>query len=269
MAEPLFDDAAGGVAAARADGFQRVAAALAQRGHPHPPCWLEVAARTAQEAAGALGVALGQIAKSVVFRRRADGAAVLVVTSGDRRVDEKKVAARTGALGRADPAFVKAATGFAIGGVPPVAALTNPASPTVTLIDAELFRFDVVWAAAGHPNGVFQASPAQLAALTGAPVADVVVVAAAAAADRPSEAAGGALTAGVPSPCTNVCRIDAVSGWCEGCQRSVDEIGAWSAMNDAQKTAVWAQLAGRRTTVREASAPRPDARSARSPADGG
>ncbi|WP_275434048.1 YbaK/EbsC family protein, partial [Serratia marcescens] len=63
--------------------------------HPHPPLWLDVAARTAQEAADALGVTLGQIAKSVVFRRKADDAAVLVVTSGDKRVDEAKLRAHT------------------------------------------------------------------------------------------------------------------------------------------------------------------------------
>ena len=154
----------------RPEGFRRVTQLLAERGHPHAPVWLDVAARTSQEAADALGVQVGQIAKSVVFRRREDGAAVLVVTAGDRRVDEKKVAARTGALGRADAEFVKAATGFSIGGVSPV----GHATPPVTLIDESLFRFDVVWAAAGHPNGVFRLSPQELEALTGAPVADVV-----------------------------------------------------------------------------------------------
>ncbi len=154
----------------RPEGFQRVARALAERGHPHAPRWLEVSARTSQEAADALGVQVGQIAKSVIFRRKSDEAAVLVVTSGDRRVDEKKVAAIVGALGRADADFVKAHTGFTIGGVSPVA----HATPPVTLIDRELFRFDEIWAAAGHPNGVFPLSPAQLEALTGAPVADVV-----------------------------------------------------------------------------------------------
>jgi prolyl-tRNA editing enzyme YbaK/EbsC (Cys-tRNA(Pro) deacylase) len=154
----------------RPEGFRRVARALAERGHAELPVWLEVAARTSQEAADALGVQVGQIAKSVVFRRKDDGAAVLVVTSGDRRVDEKKVAARVGALGRADADFVKAATGFSIGGVAPLA----HAVPTLTLIDRELFRFAEIWAAAGHPNGVFRLTPAQLERLTGAPVADVV-----------------------------------------------------------------------------------------------
>jgi prolyl-tRNA editing enzyme YbaK/EbsC (Cys-tRNA(Pro) deacylase) len=158
------------VVSERPEGFQRVARALAERGHPHEPLWLEVSARTSQEAADALGVQVGQIAKSVIFRRKADEAAVLVVTSGDKRVDEKKVAAIVGALGRADADFVKARTGFTIGGVSPVA----HATPPVTLIDRELFRFGEIWAAAGHPNGVFRLSPAQLEALTGAPVADVV-----------------------------------------------------------------------------------------------
>ncbi|RVU43299.1 YbaK/EbsC family protein [Rubrivivax rivuli] len=154
----------------RPEGFQRVAAALARAGHPHPPRWLDVAARTAQEAADVLGVTLGQIAKSVIFRRQSDGVAVLVVTSGDRRVDEKRVAAQVGPLGRADADFVKATTGFSIGGVAPLAHLQGP----VTLIDRELFRFDEIWAAAGHPNGVFRCAPDELLRLTGAPVADVV-----------------------------------------------------------------------------------------------
>lgn len=154
----------------RPEGFQRVARLLAERSHPHAPRWLEVAARTSQEAADALGVAVGQIAKSVIFRRRSDDVAVLVVTSGDRRVDEKRVAAVTGPLGRADADFVKRRTGFSIGGVAPL----GHVEPAVTLIDRELFRFDTLWAAAGHPNGVFQVSPAQLVQLTAAPVHDVV-----------------------------------------------------------------------------------------------
>jgi prolyl-tRNA editing enzyme YbaK/EbsC (Cys-tRNA(Pro) deacylase) len=95
---------------------------------------------------------------------------VLVIASGDRRVDEHKLAALAGAVGRADAAFVKTRTGFAIGGVSPVGLAGTP----FMLIDRELLRFDWVWAAAGHPNGVFRLSPAQLQALTGAPLADVV-----------------------------------------------------------------------------------------------
>ena len=156
----------------RPEGFQRVSALLAAQRHAHAPVFLDVAARTAQEAADALGVSVGQIAKSVVFRRRTDDAAVLVVTSGDRRVDERKVAALVGAVGRADAEFVKGKTGFTIGGVAPVGHSTAP----VLLIDRELFRFDEIWAAAGHPNGVFKLSPSELVSLTAGPVHDVVQV---------------------------------------------------------------------------------------------
>lgn len=152
------------------EGVQRVARVLQSMGHPHAPRMLDDAARTAQQAADALGIALGQIAKSIIFRRRSDGAAVLVVTSGDRRVDERKVDALVGKTGRADAEFVKASTGFSIGGVAPLA----HAQPPVTLIDRELFRFQEIWAAAGHPHGVFRLHPQDLERLTGAPVADVV-----------------------------------------------------------------------------------------------
>ena len=149
---------------------QRVARLLQSAGHPHAPQMLDDAARTAQQAADALGIDVGQIAKSIIFKRKSDNVAVLVVTSGDRRVDEKKVDAIVGKTGRADADFVKAATGFSIGGVSPFAHATEP----VTLIDRELFRFDEIWAAAGHPHAVVKLSPAELEKLTGAPVADVV-----------------------------------------------------------------------------------------------
>jgi prolyl-tRNA editing enzyme YbaK/EbsC (Cys-tRNA(Pro) deacylase) len=120
------------------EGVQRVARVLQDQGHPHLPVMLDDAARTAQQAADALGIQVGQIAKSIIFRRKADDAAVLVITSGDRRVDEKKVDAIVGKTGRADADFVKGKTGFSIGGVSPVAHAQAP----VTLIDRELFRFD-------------------------------------------------------------------------------------------------------------------------------
>ena len=153
------------------EGVRRVSAALRQAGHAHAPLMLDDAARTAQQAADALGVAVGQIAKSIIFRRKADDAAVLVIASGDRRVDERKVESLVGGrIGRADADFVKTKTGFSIGGVAPLAHAESP----VTLIDRELLRFDEIWAAAGHPHGVFRLTPADLEALTGAPVADVV-----------------------------------------------------------------------------------------------
>jgi prolyl-tRNA editing enzyme YbaK/EbsC (Cys-tRNA(Pro) deacylase) len=151
------------------EGARRVAATLAGLGHPHDVVLLPVTGRTAADAAAALGVELGQIAKSIVFRRRGDDAAVLVVTSGDRRVDVGLVSALVGDVGRADADFVKAATGFSIGGVSPV----GHTSPPVVLLDRDLFRFEEIWAAAGHPHAVFPLSPAELGTLTGAPVADV------------------------------------------------------------------------------------------------
>jgi prolyl-tRNA editing enzyme YbaK/EbsC (Cys-tRNA(Pro) deacylase) len=157
------------------EGVQRVARLLQAQGHPHAPVLLDDAARTAQQAADALGVAVGQIAQSIIFRRKADAAAVLVIASGDRRVDEKKVEALVGLggkLGRADADFVKARTGFSIGGVAPLA----HAQPLVTLIDRELFRFAEIWAAAGHPHAVFRLRPQDLERLTGAPVVDVAQV---------------------------------------------------------------------------------------------
>jgi prolyl-tRNA editing enzyme YbaK/EbsC (Cys-tRNA(Pro) deacylase) len=161
----------------RPASVQRVADALAALGHPHAPVMLSDAARTAQQAADALGVSLGQIAKSIIFRHKnhpaGDDVAVLVITSGDLRVDEKKVqaivCAEGGKLGRADAEFVKTKTGFSIGGVSPLAHVTPP----ITLIDNQLFRFDEIWAAAGHPHGVFRLSPSDLQTLTGAPVHDV------------------------------------------------------------------------------------------------
>lgn len=172
MTSPSLDGAT------RPDGFLRVSAALRALAHEHEPRWLDTSARSSQEAADALGVALGQIAKSVVFRRKSDDAAVLVIASGDKRVDERKLEAHTGKLGRADADYVKARTGFSIGGVSPLGfapshGADGAGEPPVLFIDKELFRFDVIWAAAGHPNGVFPMSPDQLVTLTGAPVIEV------------------------------------------------------------------------------------------------
>lgn len=152
-------------------GVARVAEALRAAGHVGAPVMLDDSARTAQQAADALHITVGQIAKSIIFRHKDDDRAVLVITSGDRRVDEKKVAALVGRIGRADADFVKAKTGFTIGGVAPV----GHATPPVVLIDRELYRFTEIWAAAGHPHAVFKLAPQELPGLTGgAPVADVV-----------------------------------------------------------------------------------------------
>jgi prolyl-tRNA editing enzyme YbaK/EbsC (Cys-tRNA(Pro) deacylase) len=126
--------------------------------------------RTAADAAAAIGCAVAEIAKSLVFRGRQSGRPVLVVASGVNRVDEKKVAALIGEkIARADADFVREATGFAIGGVPPVGHVVAP----LTLIDADLLAFATIWAAAGTPNAVFKLTPAELAELTGGQVAEV------------------------------------------------------------------------------------------------
>ena len=229
------------------EGVGRVAAALQAQGHPHAPVMLLEAARTAQQAADALGIALGQIAKSIIFRRRADDAAVLVVTSGDKRVDEKKVEALVGRLGRADADFVKARTGYSIGGVPPIA----HASASVTLIDQQLFRFEEIWAAAGHPHSVFKLRPQDLARLSGAPVADVVQSPVAQApSNAPELIAARALLVrsvveNVPSPCISVCRMSESTGLCEGCWRTIDEIIQWGSLDDQAKRVVWSRIAQR------------------------
>ena len=229
------------------EGVQKVAAWLEARGHPHAPVMLDDAARTAQQAADALGVELGQIAKSIVFRRKSDDVAVLVVTSGDRRVDERKLEALVcpdgKRIGRADAAFVKTKTGFSIGGVSPLA----HAGDVVTLIDRSLMRFDEVWAAAGHPHAVFKLMPQALELLTGAAVVDVAV-------DIDDEKAAQrraidliAIRARetspdsdiVPSPCISVCRISADSGLCEGCFRTLGEISAWSRLPVEGKRVLW------------------------------
>jgi prolyl-tRNA editing enzyme YbaK/EbsC (Cys-tRNA(Pro) deacylase) len=98
-----------------------------------------------------------------LYYRAASGGAVLVGASGAHRVDEKRIAAELGeAIGRADADLVRAETGFAIGGVPPIA----HAKPLVTLVDEALMGYAEIWAAAGHPHAVFQLTPAELVAMT-------------------------------------------------------------------------------------------------------
>ena len=229
------------------EGVGRVVAALAAHGHPHSPVLLDAAARTAQQAADALGVALGQIAKSIIFRRKADDVAVLVVTSGDRRVDENKVATRVGPLGRADADFVKTRTGFSIGGVPPLA----HATPSVTLIDQQLFRFEEIWAAGGHPHAVFKLQPQDLVRWSAAPVADVVQSSALESGRLATESIAaravlaGATAINVPSPCVSVCRMNERTGLCEGCWRTLDEVIAWGRADDEAKRVIWSSIAQR------------------------
>ena len=121
-------------------------------------------ARTAQEAADRAGVTLGQIVKSLIFKGKASGKPILVLTSGANRVDEKRIKVYAGEkIGRADPDFVREVTGYAIGGVPPIA----HARPMETYLDEDLMQYDVIWAAAGTPNAIFELTPDDLQKMTG------------------------------------------------------------------------------------------------------
>ncbi|MGN6634882.1 MAG: YbaK/EbsC family protein [Oryzihumus sp.] len=153
---------------------QRVATALSAFGVRGTITVLDDAARTARQAAVALGVDPAQIANSLVFKAHRPGGgeeSLLVLTSGAHRVDTVKVADLVGLemVERADPAFVLEHTGFPIGGVPPVAHLRPPA----TLVDVSLARYDRVWAAAGHPHAVFPTSYDELLRITGGQPAEV------------------------------------------------------------------------------------------------
>jgi len=118
--------------------------------------------RTAAEAAAAIGCAVSQIAKPLVFQTAAEEA-VLVIASGSNRVDEKAVSRLLGEkIMRADANFVRRQTGFAIGGVPPV----GHANPLTTIIDEDLLTYEIIWAAAGTPNAVFRLSPQDLITIT-------------------------------------------------------------------------------------------------------
>jgi prolyl-tRNA editing enzyme YbaK/EbsC (Cys-tRNA(Pro) deacylase) len=142
---------------------------FAPRASP-PIVEFEQPTRTSAEAAAAIGCEVAEIAKSIVFRGRDSGQAIVVVASGSNRVSETKVASRVGeALARADAAFVRAATGYAIGGVAP---LGYP-GPVKLLLDEDLRRYPKVWAAGGTPYSVFPLAPDELRRLTGADWADV------------------------------------------------------------------------------------------------
>jgi prolyl-tRNA editing enzyme YbaK/EbsC (Cys-tRNA(Pro) deacylase) len=129
----------------------------------------DASTRTSKDAAMALGCTVAEIAKSLIFKA-ADGRPVLVVASGVNRVDEAKLRDLLGQeIGRADAAFVRAATGFVIGGVPPVGHATEP----LVVIDRDLRQFAFLWAAAGTPNAVFRLTLDDLVRLTDGRIADI------------------------------------------------------------------------------------------------
>jgi prolyl-tRNA editing enzyme YbaK/EbsC (Cys-tRNA(Pro) deacylase) len=126
--------------------------------------------RTAEEAAAACAVTVGQIVKSLVFTGATSGKPYLLLVSGSNRVNEKGIAAHFGEkLKRPDADAVRALTGYAIGGIPPFGHET----PLATYIDGDLLQYDIVWAAAGTPKAVFSVAPGKLKDATKAIVIDV------------------------------------------------------------------------------------------------
>lgn len=147
---------------------EKVQTAITEHGLDRRVIELDVHARTSQQAADALGVRVGQIVKSLVFT--ADGRPLLVVASGANRVDERRLGEMAGGrIRRADPATVKAATGYTIGGVPPI----GLASPLSVYVDRDLLGYELVYAAAGLPECVFPLAPDELVRVTGGQVVDL------------------------------------------------------------------------------------------------
>jgi prolyl-tRNA editing enzyme YbaK/EbsC (Cys-tRNA(Pro) deacylase) len=131
---------------------------------------LPASTRTAPEAAAAVGCTVGQIVKSLIFRGKESGRAVLSLVSGANRVNEQILTGLLGEpVGKADADFVREQTGFAIGGVAPLA----HAHPILTFIDEDLLQYEEIWAAAGTPNAVFRLKSADLQRMTGGQVVKV------------------------------------------------------------------------------------------------
>lgn len=152
------------------NAIARVRAALLAYGHSDTIVTFPEGTRTSADAAAAIGCDVAQIAKSMIFRARGSDRPVLVIASGANRIDRIKASALTGDhLTRADPEWVLATTGFAVGGVSPVGHLTPP----LVLMDQDLLPLDPVWAAAGSADSVFRTSTAELVRMTGAAPGDV------------------------------------------------------------------------------------------------
>ena len=142
---------------------QKVQNFLTSNGYTHVVVEHNQSTRSAAEAAAAIGCTVAQIAKSLVFITRITRKPVLVIASGANRVNTKRIgAALSEPIDRADPDFVHQATGFAIGGVPPV----GHTQPVETFIDEDLLQFETIWAAAGAPTAVFELTPTELVKLT-------------------------------------------------------------------------------------------------------
>lgn len=152
------------------ESAQRVQDLLAEWGYANKVVELPDSARTAQEAADAIGCEVAQIAKSIIFRLKSSDKPLLVVASGANRVNERLIAGKLNdRLGKADADYVRERTGFVIGGVAPI----GHAEDLMTLIDEDLFQYKTLWAAAGHPKAVFELTPEELVAMTGGQVVQV------------------------------------------------------------------------------------------------
>jgi prolyl-tRNA editing enzyme YbaK/EbsC (Cys-tRNA(Pro) deacylase) len=149
---------------------QKVAKRAAELGLAVTIFEMAASTRTAAEAAAACSCRAGQIVKSLVFRGRTTGRALLILVSGDNRVDIKRVASDIGeAIERPDADWVRAETGYAIGGIPPL----GHDRPLATFMDRALIAYATVWAAAGTPSCVMEIDPKGLATVTGARMIDV------------------------------------------------------------------------------------------------
>ena len=144
---------------------QRVQSLMKELGMSGEITALADSARTAKEAADALGIEVGQVASSIVFKLD-DESPLLVITSGRHKVDTDLVAKNLSQskLHRVDADYVKEKSGFSIGGVSPIGWVSD----ATVLIDLALDDYEVVWAAAGHPHSVFPTTYAELIACTGA-----------------------------------------------------------------------------------------------------
>jgi prolyl-tRNA editing enzyme YbaK/EbsC (Cys-tRNA(Pro) deacylase) len=149
---------------------QKVQDVLAELGMTLQVVELPSSTRTAVEAAQAVGCQVGQIVKSLVFRGAHSDRPVLIVASGANRVNEARLGAALGEpIAKADADYVRLRTGFAIGGVPPLA----HAEPLTIFIDQDLLQYSEIWAAAGTPHAIFCLTPAELVKMTGGTVIQI------------------------------------------------------------------------------------------------
>ncbi len=149
---------------------QRVQNKLRELGYTNDVVELPGSTRTAQDAARAIGCEVAQIAKSIIFRLENADNPLLLVACGVNRVNEKKLSSHLNdTIGKADADFVRQRTGFVIGGVPPLGHM----EAITTIVDQDLLQFEIIWAAAGHPQAVFKLTPYELVEMTRGTVIDI------------------------------------------------------------------------------------------------